>query len=193
MVLSISGLATTTPISTATPSASGGSGFDAALAAAQQSAARQSAISTEMQAIRKEGFVAYARDLQVEKLREEIRQQVLSASGLTEDQLSHLPAAMQSVIEKRIEQAIQLALGQAVGSQTPPNQSASGNSGGGVKSSDQPTAAPPVIPPTAADPFDLTAQGAATGQVLPGEKKPGGTICPVIPVLVWPGGPSLLG
>jgi len=194
MVTSISGAGLgilTSTVGTGTTSATGG-GFDAALAAAQKAAAQKAAQDAEMRTIRDKGFTAYARDTLAENLRQKMRQQALAAMGLDENSLAKLPPTVKNEIEQRIEAAIKLALEQTVGNTAAAKKGESGGSSDSAKTDQRPATAAAAkaadpTPPATVDAFGLT------GQTLPGGKKSSGTICPVIPVLAWPGGPSLIG
>ncbi len=167
--------------SASVPSSSASSGgqtdsrFDAALAAAQRAAAEQSTEDEQMSEIRSKGFVAYARDTLAASFREKLREQMLKSMGLTDSSLAQMPQAVQNAVEKVIEAAIQQQLDQ-VGNTT---KSKAATGSGGQSAGSQ------------------TAQGQSATQVAgqdsTGQKKPTGMTCPLIPILAWPGGPSLLG
>ncbi|WP_417840897.1 hypothetical protein [Terasakiella sp.] len=54
-----------------------------------------------------EGFGKYVSDIQQQKLEEKIRDKVLAAMGLTEEQFNALPAEQRSAIEQAIQETIQ--------------------------------------------------------------------------------------
>lgn len=62
--------------------------------------------NTVKEEIKEKGFGKYAADMQQEKLEKEIREKVLAALGLSEDQLASLPAGQRALIEKTIQETI---------------------------------------------------------------------------------------
>ncbi|WP_417820035.1 hypothetical protein [Terasakiella sp.] len=54
-----------------------------------------------------EGFGKYVSDIQQQKLEEKIRDKVLAAMGLTEEQFNALPAEQRAAIEQAIQETIQ--------------------------------------------------------------------------------------
>ncbi|NVK19268.1 MAG: hypothetical protein HWE30_11275 [Methylocystaceae bacterium] len=57
--------------------------------------------------ILEKGFGKYISDVQQEKLEKEIREKVLTALGLSEEQFNQLPAKQRTAIEDAIQEAIQ--------------------------------------------------------------------------------------
>jgi hypothetical protein len=57
--------------------------------------------------IMEKGFGKYVSDMQQEKLEEKIREKVLAAMGLTEEQFNQLPAEQRAAIEQAIQETIQ--------------------------------------------------------------------------------------
>ncbi|MDV7340891.1 hypothetical protein RYZ26_14890 [Terasakiella sp. A23] len=53
------------------------------------------------------GFAKYVSDMQQEKLEKEIREKILNALGLSEEQYKQLPAEQRAAIEKAVQEAIQ--------------------------------------------------------------------------------------
>ena len=92
----------------------GAGGFDAALKAAQQAAAREEQRAKEMASIRDKGFTDWVRDTQIEKLKEELRKKVLEAMGLTEDQLAAMAPAIQKILEQKIQEEVERQLQETI-------------------------------------------------------------------------------
>jgi len=53
------------------------------------------------------GFQKYVSDMQQEKLEKEIREKILAALGLSEEQYKMLPAEQRAAIEQAVQEAIQ--------------------------------------------------------------------------------------
>lgn len=82
-------------------------GFDAALTAAQKEEERKQAQQSDIDAIRDKGFSAWARDTQVEALKEKLRQKIMAEMGVDEQSLSSLSSVLRETIEKKIEEEVQ--------------------------------------------------------------------------------------
>lgn len=95
----------TRPATAATPG-----GFTDALNAATRAARQQEEHRSDLAAIREKGFSDWARDIQIEKLKEELRQRVMAAMGLDENQLSRLNDAMRQILEQKIEDEVERTL-----------------------------------------------------------------------------------
>ncbi|WP_292227327.1 hypothetical protein [Brevundimonas sp.] len=65
-----------------------------------------SALQSDLQQIREKGLRAWAHDQKMEKLKEKLRDQVLSEKKITEDGLAAMPSAQRSAIEGDIEKLI---------------------------------------------------------------------------------------
>jgi membrane-associated HD superfamily phosphohydrolase len=69
-----------------------------------------SAMLEEQNSIKNEilekGFTTYVKDMQQEKLEEEIREKILAALGLSEEDLANLPAKQRAAIEQTIQETI---------------------------------------------------------------------------------------
>lgn len=89
-----------------TPASSSSGGFDAALAAARKDEARKQALQGDLDAIRDKGFSAWARDTQIEALKEKLRKQVMAEMGVDEQSLSGLSSVMQDILRKKIEEEV---------------------------------------------------------------------------------------
>lgn len=90
-----------------TPPGGGNTGaFDAALSAAQKAEERKQQHATELESIKSKGFTAWARDSQIEALKEKLRRQVMAEMGLDEDSLPRLSAAMRQILEQKIQEEV---------------------------------------------------------------------------------------
>lgn len=141
-----------------------GTGFDAALDAAQKAQARQQAHEDEMATIRDKGFTAWARDTRIEKLKEELRKKVMAEMGLDSDSLSKMESAVQQILKQKIEEEVDKRLEQSLAEE---------DQGNGTTTAGQQTA------------------NAQNQQSDSGKKFQGGISCPVIPALMEAGGESL--
>ncbi|CDK98049.1 protein of unknown function [Magnetospirillum gryphiswaldense MSR-1 v2] len=92
----------------------GGTGFDAALQAAQKAQARQQAHESEMESIKDKGFTAWVRDTRIEKLKEELRKKVMAEMGLDEDSLAKMEPVIQKILEQKIQEEVEKQLQQAL-------------------------------------------------------------------------------
>ncbi|MCR6632402.1 MAG: hypothetical protein NVV74_21455 [Magnetospirillum sp.] len=81
-------------------------GFDAALTAAQKAEEDRKQWASDLQSIKDKGFSAWARDTQIEALKEKLRQQVMSEMGIDEDSLGKLSSTMQEILEKKIQEEV---------------------------------------------------------------------------------------
>ncbi len=63
----------------------------------------------DIAAIKDKGFTAYLKDLEAEK-REDLRNEILEAMGITEEDLANMPAEQRASIEKMISDEIQKRL-----------------------------------------------------------------------------------
>lgn len=156
--------ATASLASTAPSSASpiNNTAFDAALQAAQKEEARRQAHASDMDAIKTKGFSAWARDTQIEALKEKLRKQVMADMGIDDQSLSRLSAVMREVLEKKIQEEVERRMQEAAAETE--------------QSEDGKTA---------------TSQSSVTASAQVGKKDQDGKTCPVIPALSWPGAASL--
>lgn len=74
-----------------------------------QSEDRPSAFQRDLEAIREQGFRAFAEDLEKRKL-ERLREKILSAMGLNEQALEEMPAEQRAAVEKIVAREIQRRL-----------------------------------------------------------------------------------
>ncbi|MBB4265609.1 hypothetical protein [Roseospira visakhapatnamensis] len=86
--------------------------YDPAARAAARHAAAEQAQADTMAAIREKGFTTYAADLEKEKL-EKLREELLRAMGLTEEDLAEMDPQARGAIEQRISDEIQKRLAAA--------------------------------------------------------------------------------
>lgn len=93
---------------------SGGTGFDAALQAAQKAQASQQAHESEMEAIKEKGFTAWVRDTRIEKLKEELRKKIMAEMGLDENSLAKMEPVIQQILEQKIQEEVEKQLQQAL-------------------------------------------------------------------------------
>ncbi|MBI4968966.1 MAG: hypothetical protein HZC25_12690 [Rhodospirillales bacterium] len=162
----------TAPASTPTKAKAGG--FDAALDVAQRTAAKREAEAAALQAIRDKGFRAWAGDMQIKKIKEELRKKALAAMGLDEEGLKALGPALRQILEQKIQAEIAEQLEKTLTEQrrqAEQEAQRTGPSQPGTKSSDAAGGAVPIV-------------GAANER--PNEKKDPGKSCRVIPALAWP-------
>jgi len=174
------------------PGLTTGSGFGAAVEAANRAAAKKQAQEDELAQIREKGFTAWVRDTQMEKLKEELRKRIMSEMGLTEDDLGKMGSVLRQTLESRIKDEVEKRLASSLAS------------GDNTSSSDQ----------TASNANDNQAQGStvtkvakAASTVLAAQEQTAATSSPtqteeekkdrqgsfgmVIPALAMPGGGSL--
>ncbi len=76
--------------------------------------------------ILEKGFAKYVSEMQQEKLEEEIKEKILSALGLTEEQYNALPAEQRATIEQAIQEAIRKEMEARMGDENGQNQDKSG-------------------------------------------------------------------
>lgn len=88
--------------------------FDDALKAATKAAQRQEEDRRELEAIRQKGFRDWARDAEVAKLKEKLRQMVLAEMGLDEQALGAMEAAVRQVLEQKIADEIERRLSETL-------------------------------------------------------------------------------
>jgi len=160
--------------SASTPTKAKAAGFDAALEAANRAAANRDAEAAELQAIRDQGFRAWAGDMQIKKIKEELRKKALAAMGLDEEGLKALGPALRQILEQKIQAEIAEQLEKALAEQrrqAEDEAQRTGPSQPGTKSSDAAGDATPAV-------------GAANER--PNERKDPGKSCRVIPALAWP-------
>lgn len=118
MIDSIGTLTTNLPKPAEKPGeAPAGGGFDAALKAAQQAAARDEARRQEMEAIREKGFGDWVRDMRIEKLKEELRRRIMAEMGIAEEDLAKMTDAMREILEAKIREAVDQAVQQELARQ----------------------------------------------------------------------------
>ncbi|HSV29122.1 MAG TPA: hypothetical protein VLL76_06170 [Candidatus Omnitrophota bacterium] len=120
--------------------------FDAALKAAQKAAASEEAHKKEIEAIKQHGFTDWVRDTQIEKLKEELRKKVLAAMGLDEDQLGRMSAAVQQVLEQKIQEEVERQLEEIAAQEQGKGQSVVANAAKPVGNNDPQGKKCPVIP-----------------------------------------------
>lgn len=149
---------------TSSESAVSGSGFDAALEAAQKRNAAEQARADELDTIKQKGFSAWVRDTQIEKLKEELRKKVMAEMGVDENDLSKLSSVMQQILEKKIQDEVDKRLQEELAKQ---QQQQDGQSQSTLASAQQ------------------------AGKNDQGKNSQDGKDCPVIPALAWPGAPSV--
>lgn len=167
-------------------------GFDAALDAELRAQASAKAQADEMAAIRSKGFVAWARDTQIEKLKTEIRRKVMAEMGVDDTSMNKLAESIRRVIEQKIKEEVERRLAATLeGKPDEPAKSAAdsredGKNGDGAARADQ-------AKTTQAEGSLFTNPPHPGKNVSAlGKKDPvTGTSCPVIAVLAWPGGESL--
>lgn len=138
--------------------------FGAALQAEQRAKAAQADHDATLDAIKTKGFSNWARDVRVEKLKEEIRKKVMAAMGVDEKTLASASDAIRKTIEAQIEAEVQRQMEQAMKDQEKDGQ----------KSPSQAAQTGQTLP-------------SDSGPVR------GGKRIPVIPALVTPGAESVLG
>lgn len=135
--------------------------FDAALIAAQKAEERKQQHATEMDAIKSKGFTTWARDSQMEALKEKLRRQVMAEMGLDEDSLPRLSNAMREILEQKIQEEVDKRMQEEMAkSQDKGSDGAAGKT-------------------------------AAVSQQAGKNDQDTGKTCPLIPALAWPGGASL--
>lgn len=149
-----------TTSSTSIPTTNGA--FDAALAAAQKRDAAEQARTSELASIREKGFSAWVRDTQMEKLKEKLREQVMSEMGVDEDSMAQLSPVMQQILEQKIQEEVDKRLQEEQAKQ---QQQQDGKNQSAL---------------------------AAAQNSQAGKNDQSGKDCPVIPALAWPGAASLL-
>jgi len=72
--------------------------------------------------IMEKGFGQYISDMQQEKLEEEIREKILAALGLTEEQFKQLPAEQRAAIEESIQAGIRAEMEARMGQENAENK-----------------------------------------------------------------------
>lgn len=159
---------TSTPTGSDNSSTSGSGAFGAALSAAQRAQQRQQQHDSEMDAIKSKGFTTWARDTQIEALKEKLRQQVMAEMGVDEDSLSRLSSVMREILEKKIQEEVDRRMQEETAKQQDGKDGKDANAKG----------------TTTASATTATAQQG-------GKNDQDGKTCPVIPALSWPGGASL--
>ncbi|MGE5475058.1 MAG: hypothetical protein ACM3Q1_00230 [Bacteroidales bacterium] len=158
--------------------------FDAALLAAQRVQERQQQHASEIDSIKSKGFTAWARDTQIEALKEKLRKMVMAEMGLDEDQLSHMSSAMRQILEAKIQEEIQRRMEEELAKSQSGDQNANGqNTQNGQSNQNGPN--------TQSTQATQTAAVTAPTSQQDGKKDQDGKTCPVIPALCWPGAASL--
>jgi hypothetical protein len=155
--------------------------FDAALLAAQRAQERQQQHASEIDSIKSKGFTAWARDSQVEALKEKLRKQVMAAMGLDEDQLSHMTSAMRQILEAKIQEEIERRMEEELAKSQNGDQNANGQTAQNGQNNQN-------------SPNTQSTQNVAVAASPPqqdGKNDQDGKTCPVIPALSWPGAASL--
>ncbi len=150
--------------------------FDAAMAAAQKSEQAEEARKSELQSIRDKGFRGWVGEMQIEKLKAELREKVMQAMGLTEEDLAQMAPAIQQILEQKIQEELSRQLEEELRSQQAEGASQTQTGDKQGQASNQTEQA-----------GKLAAGVAASGQINPQDKDKQGKTCPVIPSLAWPG------
>jgi hypothetical protein len=163
--------------------------FDAALAARQKADAQAEASQQELQTIRETGFRKWVGQMQIEKLKEELRKKIMASMGLTDEDMAKMAPAIQQILEQKIKDEVEKELqkelakqqaGKAVGA-SGPSQGEEGASGAGTQQAGE--AAKKIQ-------AALSPQSqAGAGQESSRQERRLGKSCPVIPALAWPGLP----
>lgn len=170
---------------------SGGSGFDAALVAANRATAQKQAQDNELAEIREKGFTAWVRDTQIEKLKKELRKRIMSEMGLTEDDLGKMGSLLRQTLEARIKDEVEKRLATTLaGGNGGPGADQSGSSANDTQAQGSAVtkiakAASTVL---AAQEQSASASPTQTEEV---KKDRQGNFGMVIPALAMPGAPSL--
>jgi len=178
------------PASITMPSIGETGGFDAALEAERRAQAAAQARQSEIDSIREKGFTNWVRDTRIEKLKEELRKQVMAEMGVTEDSMVGLSAKVRQILEQRIQAEVEKRLAQAEtgtgGSTDDGGEATTGSAGStanGSTASGNGTSGGRTL---------LAAQEQAQARspdpvTNPRDKDPTGKSCPVIPALTMPG------
>lgn len=159
---------------TSTPTKAKAAGFDAALEVAQRTAAKREAEAAELQTIRDKGFRAWAGEMQIKKIKEDLRKKALAAMGLDEEGLKALGPTLRQILEQKIQAEIAEQLEKALAEQrrqAEEEAQRTGPSQPGAKPVDAAGGAAPIV-------------GAANE--ASNDKKDPGKSCRVIPALAWP-------
>lgn len=130
----------------AAPTTPQAGGFDAALQAAQKAEARRQAQAAEEESIKTKGFTAWARDTQLEALKEKLRKQIMAEMGVDADQLSRLTAAMRQILEQKIEQEVERRVQEEEQKQQDKGQKSASSATQPIGKNDQGGKSCPVIP-----------------------------------------------
>lgn len=146
--------------------------FDAALQAASKAEARATARESEVQATREKGFRQWVGEMQIEKLKKELREKIMAAMGVSEEDLAQMAPAVQLILERKIQEAVEHQLEEELGQQQAsptgqPGQIEAANGGQTVQKAEA------TLP--------------LARQKAPDQKDESGKTCPVIPALAWPG------
>lgn len=152
----------TGPTNGSTGSPTNNTAFNAALQAAQKAEERRQSHASDVDSIKTKGFSAWARDTQIEALKEKLRKQVMADMGVDENSLSRLSSVVREVLEKKIQEEVERRMQEAAAK-------------GDTDKDDKKTVAQSSV--------------AASAQL--GKKDQDGKTCPVIPALSWPGAASL--
>lgn len=169
-----------------------GTGFDAAMEAANRAAAKKQAQEDELSQIREKGFTAWVRDTQIEKLKEELRKKIMSEMGLTEKDLGKMGAVLRQTLEARIKDEVEKRLAAALASGD--NASSSDQSASNANDNQSQGSAVTKIAKAASTVLAAQEQaGAASSPTRTEEEKKDrqGDFGMVIPALAMPGGESL--
>lgn len=185
--------ASLTTSGTTTSGLSTGSGFDAAVNAANRAAAKKQAQDNELAQIREKGFTAWVRDTQMEKLKEELRKKIMSEMGLTEDDLGKMGAVLRQTLESQIKDQVEKRLAATLAS----GESASSSDQSASNANDNQAKGSTVTKIAKATTTVLAAQEQASATSSPTQteeekKDRQGSFGMVIPALAMPGGGSLL-
>lgn len=154
-------------------------GFDAALQAAQRAEAQQSARQSELEAIRKKGFRQWVGEMQIEKLKEELRKKIMAAMGVSEEDLAQMAPAVQLILERKIQEAVENQLEQELARRQADPADPSDRAGETAQEGGAATDGRTVPKTESTQPL--------ARQISPGRQDENGKTCPVIPALAWPG------
>ncbi|SEH33436.1 hypothetical protein SAMN04244559_01376 [Magnetospirillum fulvum] len=168
-----------------------GSGFSAAVEAANRAAAKKQAQDAEFAEIREKGFTAWVRDTQIEKLKEELRKRIIAEMGLTEDDIATMGSVIRQTLEARIKDEVEKRLATTLAS----TDSASASNQSTSSANDNQSQGSTVTRVAKAASTVLAAQEHATSasptQTEEEKKDRQGNFGMVIPALAMPGGASL--
>ncbi|MBF0354554.1 MAG: hypothetical protein HQL43_04880 [Alphaproteobacteria bacterium] len=155
--------------------------FSAALEVARKADAAERLRKSEVEDIRDKGVRTWAGEMQVEQLKKKLREKILKAMGLGEEDLAKMSPAIQQILEQKIQQEIEQQLEAEMRRQQIEKSAES------RRQDPQNASAAPGKDGAAAQKALVAAPGAGQNPTSTGEKT--GKKCPVIPALSWPGLP----